>query len=193
MVPKAADHVPRHLPHRTLNKHVLIIGGSGMLCGVARHYLSQGADVSVLARHLRPIEKIAEDVQPLHGKLWPVVVDYGNAAMMRQMLVEHHLRKPFSLVIAWVHSEYPHSLRAVDEMVSIKPQRSKVRLFQLLGSSHVISDIGGEEGGYRSICLSSVVEGTMRRWLSHEEICTGVIHAIQNDQKATVIGDPHCR
>jgi len=41
---------------------------------------------------------------------------------------------------------------------------------------------------YRTILLGFVVEGKTSRWLTNNEICDGVIEAIENDARDSIIG-----
>lgn len=164
--------------------HVLIVGGSGMLAGVARTLVAEADRVSVLARNEKRIRAIAENIVP-------VICDYNDGAALSEAL---SLIASPDLVIGWIHGRAPGARRALAECVA-----ADGRFIQILGSAHgdpshpermaeMEKTVAGLPIDYQAIVLGFVREGATARWLSDEEICAGVLKAVRSEQPITIVG-----
>lgn len=165
-------------------QHVLIVGGSGMLAGLARKLVESSERVSVLARNEKRIRAIADTVIP-------VVCDYNDGAALSESL---SLIAAPDLVIAWIHGRAPHARRTLAECVA-----AEGRFVQILGSAHGdpshperLAEMGQAVEGlaidYQAVVLGFVREGVASRWLSNDEISAGVFGAIETQRPLAIVG-----
>lgn len=165
-------------------ERVLIVGGSGMLAGLARTLCDHSDRVSVLARNEKRIRAIS-------GEIEPIVCDYNNGVALSEALGQ--IETP-DLVVAWVHGRAPLARRALAESVL-----AEGRFVQVLGSAHgdpahperlaeMKKTVEGLPIDYQVVVLGFVVERGKSRWLTNAEICDGVLAAIQSEQALSIVG-----
>ena len=168
-----------------MNRRALIVGGSGMLAGLCRSLLEDGAQVAVLARSEAGIRAVAPDVDP-------IVCDYNDSAALTAALAAR--QPPPDLLIAWDHGRAPDLRRALAEHV-----RSGGRFVQVLGSAHGdpshperLAEMARAARGlpidYQAVVLGFVVESGKSRWLTNAEISGGVLAAIQSGEALRIVG-----
>ena len=164
--------------------HVLIVGGSGMLAGLARSLCDHAAKVSVLARNEKRIRAIGDAIEP-------IACDYNDGVALSEALSQ--IEAP-DLVVAWIHGRAPHARRALAECVL-----AEGRLVQVLGSAHgdpahperlaeIEKTVEGLPIDHQTLVLGFVAEKGKSRWLTSAEICTGVITAIESEQAVSIVG-----
>lgn len=165
-------------------RHALVVGGSGMLAGLSRSLLDVSDRVSVLARHADRVRAIAPAVEP-------VICDYNDATALGEALRD---LPPPELVVAWIHGRAPQLRRALAAYVV-----PGGRFVQVLGSAHGdpahperLAEMAAAAKALpiacRAVVLGFAVEAGQSRWLSHEEISTGVFRAIMSDVPLAIVG-----
>jgi hypothetical protein len=164
--------------------HALVVGGSGMLAGCCRALLDVSDKVSVMARDALRIHAIAPAIQP-------VLCDYKDEAAFVPALAA---LDPPDLVVAWVHGRLPDVRRALAGRVC-----ANGRFVQVLGSAHgnpshperlaeMAQVAEGLPLAYQAAVLGFVVENGGSRWLTNDEISSGVFAAIQSGAPISIIG-----
>lgn len=171
-------------------KHVIIIGGTGMLADASLWLADSGYKVSVIGRtkdkHLNLVKK-ANNPQMINH----LVVDYTNYT-----LLEDQVRKaienfgPVSLVVSW--TPIRQSLETVNRIVA--EQKDLWTLYQVKGSRRYFtaeSLLVPENCEHRSIYLGFIIEDSHSRWLTNQEISEGVIKSIKEDHTESIVGILH--
>lgn len=173
--------------------HALIIGGTGMLRG-ATIALAQSFDtVSVVARERAKLLALRREYPQIN----PLPLDYTATSTFIQMIEDAADRHGnFDLVVSWIHETFPKTPLRLGQLLN--GRKSRVSLYHLLGSAYSRPDRGAlrlrqefsefREIAYRQVILGFVVENGHSRWLRDEEICSGVLRAIETEQECTTIG-----
>lgn len=172
-------------------KYALIIGGTGMLAEVCHTLIHDYSYVSVVGRSTRR-HKYLRKTSPHADRLHAITVDYHDDERFREELKKnfHRFSAP-DLVVSWIHGTAPHALDSLlDEITRVN--KTKVwKLFHMQGSSRFFEKENTpvpENCQYRRIYLGFILEETTSRWLTHHEISTGVLDAIETDQTETIVG-----
>jgi NADPH:quinone reductase-like Zn-dependent oxidoreductase len=163
---------------------VLIVGGSGMLAGLARALCEHADRVSILARSEKRIRAVSDAVEP-------IVCDYNDGVALSEALSQ--IETP-DLVVAWVHGRAPQARRAFAECLV-----AEGRFVQVVGSAHadpahperlaeMARAVDALPIDYQAVVLGFVVEQGSSRWLSNDEISAGVLAAIESEQPLSIVG-----
>ena len=148
-----------------------MVGGTGMLAGLVRALAEEGDDVTVLARRgwkgCGPVQSI--------------MVDYRDTELLKLALKHNGL---FDRMVAWIHSDAPGALAMLQQCVMGD-------VLHVLGSA--AADPGfpvhvPAEGEPREVILGFVREGGHSRWLTGNEISTGVLQALYSGEPRSVVG-----
>lgn len=164
-------------------RHVLIVGGSGMLSNVARALARDGGRLSHLSRQASAVW--GEDGYDC---------DYHDEAQFIAALNRATGRagRP-DLAIAWFRTLKITAPRRLAEAMN-------GRLFQIMGSAmadparpdRLETAAAVAEGldrcRLRQVVLGFRVEDGVSRWLNHAEIASGVLEAVAADRTFSVIG-----
>lgn len=193
--PRWPDSLPWYRRHTT---HALIIGGTGMLSGVALALAGAADTVSIVARDRRRLDALARCSRTLRrpAAINPISVDYASAdGFTRALSAATAAHGPVTLAVAWIHPTAPHALPAAARTLAAA---GPLRLFHILGSSAAVQPLPDgaaatrNEPGilYRRIILGFIPDptGGPSRWLTHDEITTGILRAIELDARETTIG-----
>ncbi|GAB5497031.1 MAG: short-chain dehydrogenase [Phycisphaerales bacterium] len=153
----------------------MVVGGTGMLAGVCRELAERGCLLSVLARR--------------QADLGPGVTcypcDYTDPDSFKSA-ADSAIRqtgKP-SLLITWIHSTAP---LAADLIHSWTTPTRHIRVLGSASANKPAPDLS--EAGVEQVVLGFVVNQTGSRWLTHDEICEGVMRAVDHPQRRTVVGE----
>lgn len=151
--------------------HALVVGATGMLAPAAQALTRRRHVVTSLAR--RPAD--------LGPGVTSMSVDYRDPGRLREALARAtQSRGPIELAVCWIHTDAPDAPRTVAE--SLAPG---ARLVQVFGTRvWPLADVPLHVA-YRQVLLGEV-DG---RWLTHEEISSGVLQAVDTDRPLTVVGD----
>lgn len=179
-------------------KHALIIGGTGMLKGVTKSIIKEFDFVSVVSRSENGFKELEAECGKLSGKLHWLSVDYKDYQELTNVLLK--AIKEFgeiSLCVSWIHSNAPAASLITAKILN--HSSIKCGLYEILGSADADpgkENISREESfkifenlRYHKIILGFIKEKRASRWLTNEEICSGILNAIENDLNSSVIGD----
>lgn len=190
--------------------HTLIVGGTGMLRSVSHYLVSQGHTVSVIGRDRGKLLSLRAASEGAVGTMNTIRVDYTEDASLRtrlEMAIEKYGK--FDLAITWIHSYAPRALEVVADVLN--KTTAPCRLFQICSSEYLspqkqqytlsatgkirldaISDearlVRFDMVQHRRIILGFHLEQNGSRWLTHEEICGGVLEAVAINKPQFVVG-----
>lgn len=169
--------------------HVLVVGGTGMLQKVSKSFAEQGYHTSVIGRNVNRLKEI-QDSCHAPERITCLAVDYHNSDELR-VKIKKFIQKngPITLVVAWIHSSAVDALQIISEEIEILSKEWE--LFHVLGSSAYKSDKKVRCSTlcrYYRIILGFMVEEKCSRWLTHDEIASGVIVGIHHKQREWIVG-----
>lgn len=164
-----------------------------MLRGVSLYFASQGNSVSVVARNSRRLNTLVKEAQRINS----IAVDYRDETALQSKLADAvNVFASISLAVCWIHSIAPRASYVVAEMMN--KGTSPCRYFDVTGSATVDpSTLNSQREAdfrrfyhveYRKIILGFVVENSVSRWLTNDEISVGVINAVELDAKTYIVG-----
>jgi hypothetical protein len=170
--------------------HALIIGGTGMLAPVTEHLCKNYNCVSLICRNVKRINSNLKNVNP-------IILDYTHYKGLSAGLYSAIERfGNIELVVSWIHSNAPFAPFIVAQ--KLNSCNTAFQFFDILGSAyaHPAGNSGEREGKfkknknlqYRKIILGFKIENKVSRWLTHNEISSGIIKAIKTGRFETVIG-----
>ncbi|MDP3870824.1 hypothetical protein [Phenylobacterium sp.] len=164
-------------------RHVLVVGGTGMLSELVKALAGDGGRLSLLSRR-------ASRMAGADG----FDCDYYDDATFAGALEAAVVRSgPVDLAVAWFHTLKTPAARRLAEQV-------QGRLFQVLGSAAADpahpDRLGAAERtadglsqcAVRQVVLGFKVETGRSRWLTNSEISQGVLEAVRADRALTIIG-----
>ena len=152
----------------------MVVGGTGMLAGVCRELAGRGSRLSVLAR--RPAD--------LGTGVTCYTCDYTDTASFEAAASDaiRQNGKP-SLLITWIHATAPNGGDQIHSWTN------PARHIRVLGSASANKPAPDQsEAGVEHVILGFVVGPAGSRWLTNEEICEGVMRAVDHPQPRTVVG-----
>ena len=161
--------------------HALVVGGTGMLAGLTRALVERGHPVTSLSRRgAMPVAASASN-SLLQARFSPVAVDYRQTGALRDALGRAvSERGPLELAVCWVHTDGPEVPALVAEALA-----PGARLVQVFGTRiWPLADVPLHIA-YRQVLLGSLGG----RWLTHEEISTGALAAVDADLPVRVVGE----
>ncbi len=158
---------------------VLLVGGTGMLAGLASYLAPRCAPLVLAAR--RPMELSAR----LGAR--PVAIDWSDEASVEPLLAQE-----FDLVISWLHGDGLWMTGRLEETLP-----AGGRSIRIHNSRSVAPEIRGKLDPpprpdiTRQIAVLAWDRWRgSRRWLSDEKICKGVTQLVETPGKALlIIGD----
>ena len=180
--------------------HILVVGGTGMLYDVCRHLCESVNTVTVIARNKERLNRLVSDTKIMVGSINPLSLDYADYEQLKDDLKKSIITNgPIELAICWIHtSKAPEAAAIIAETIHKQNKHAKCKYYQFLSSatadpSHEKIDISKNFNSFdnidfRTILLGFVTEGETSRWLTDKEICSGVIEAIENDTRNSIIG-----
>ena len=180
--------------------HILVVGGTGMLWDVCRHFCKSANTVMVIARNRKRLNRLASETKELVGSINPISLDYFDYEHFKNELRRSiTIHGPVELAICWIHtSKAPEAAIIIADRIDRQNNQTKCKYYQLLSSATADpslekKDISKDFNSFyniefRTILLGFIVEGDTSRWLTNSEICDGVIRAIENDVRESIIG-----
>ncbi|MFB4170120.1 short-chain dehydrogenase [Virgibacillus sp. JSM 102003] len=173
------------------NRYALVVGGTGMLKDVCHWLIEQEYHVYVIGRDqtkLKKLEQEATQPENLHG----ISVDYQNSTNLSNELSNLFESNGIpDIVVSWIHSTAPQALPLIKDMISKQDLSTDWRLIHIQGSARFFEKENTpvpENCLYRRVYLGFILENNLSRWLTHNEISDGVIHAITTDNNETIVG-----
>lgn len=165
----------------------LTLGATGMLKGALQHLGGRSETTWVLSR--RGIEFVKESsIEGLNG----LDIDYADADEFWQIVSMAIDFEEIDLALLWVHDQgKPVLIELIKRLTdrSIKtihvsgsatgnPAKQSARILKHIGSSNLVH--------YVPVVLGAVKTQTGQRWLTHAEISTGAIKAIETGKPQMV-------
>lgn len=181
-----------------MKKHVLVIGGTGMLKTAVLELAGQNNLVSVVARDKSRLQQLKAQNSNLIN---PISVHYGETTAFIEAIKQAIEQfGSISTVIVWMHQYYAGTAN-----------QSFVELIKLLSNNHtpchiyhIKADAQREPADwttpgqeilqsnpqlfYREILLGYIHEEPYNRWLTDPEIHAGVMNALKTDASRTIVG-----
>lgn len=158
-----------------MTRHALVVGGTGMLAGLVAALAERGDDLTVVARNRRPLPAGAVQLS----------LDYRSTDELRHGLAEAiRERGPIELAVCWIHTDAPDGPGVVAESVA-----SGGRLVQIFGNRVWPLSPVPDGVEYAQVLLGGVREGSGSRWLTDDEISTGVLAAVGAGDPVAVVGE----
>lgn len=175
-------------------KHTLIIGGTGMLAA-ARQLAVKSGQLTMIARTDHSLQRFGQSIASLPGTPALIRADYNDHTKFFD-LVDGLVEKRGSpdLVVAWVHGA-GGALRLAEQLAA---QSAPVDFYHLLGSASAnpANDLAMQRAPfdslpklrYHQILLGFMIENGRSRWLTHQEISSGTLDAIDQKLPRHIIG-----
>ena len=155
-----------------MSPRAVVLGGTGMLAGVASHLVGEGWLVVLPSRRYSPLPDLAEPgsgralwVQALWQRPHRLAHDTANA-----------LGGPADLLVAWVHEEFRQAvLQAVEPLLAARAP--VVEVFGTPTGDRPGREVPATSPGHttQQVVLGYVREGKRTRWLTHAETVAGVL------------------
>lgn len=164
-----------------------------MLADLTLAMCGRAGQVSALARNAARLNALASRRQ----NLTPLVCDYSRTQALRDTLANVcRERGPIDLAICWVHA---HAADAMDTIAAaLAPGATVVHVRSSEGQASGADDADGRlRARHRALRWQVVRLGfkldlsggqPRARWLTHAEICAGVLDAVENGAVSTVVG-----
>ncbi len=152
--------------------------------------------VSVIARSENRLNEVAGEATVSGGQIHPLALDYRDSVRLKAVQEASLEHGEISLVVSWIHGVAPEAHRVIAELLNVQSQPCV--WFDVLGSASAdpsasMSDREVEFSEwkhllYRSIVLGFIVEESQSRWLTDNEISAGVIQAVGNGVRSSIVG-----
>lgn len=162
-----------------------------MLSGMTKWVISRTEHLSLIGRNRDKLKRLGPLSEQNHVKF--ISVDYHNTDHLQQT-IRNFIRKfgAIDYLITWIHGSAPKAIPTILKEIS-QFQDDEWRFFHVKGSSTNIDAIHQTIKVpnmclYREVKLGFVIEENHSRWLTHDEICNGVMNAIIRDNVKTTIG-----
>jgi len=175
-------------------KHILIVGGTGMLRGATEYFIEQGNIVTLVARNEQRLNAIKQKYPEKKGKILTLAQDYRNTEeAMNKVIEAAGMYMHIDLAILWIHTTGRNFSKAVKEFLFSHHPKTKV--WQLWSSATInpkqLTQTSWKKRypeRYREIFLGYKQNGSSTRWLTDWEISEGVIQAVARDIPDFTIG-----
>lgn len=152
--------------------HVMVVGGTGMLSTVCTTLARRGHGVSALARRRRDLDGV---------RCYPC--DYTDPVSFEAaMRAATEDLGPVEVLVTWIHGYAPDATEHARRLT--RPRRH----LRVLGSASARPPSTGSDDGAESVVLGFVTSGGRSRWLTHDEIGSGVLAAFDRPRPRTVVG-----
>ena len=168
-------------------QHALVIGGTGMLAKATLWLSRNGYRVSAIGRSRQKMQQLL-DQNP--SQIMPIFIDYTNTKAFVADLIKIQQQNPIQLIVAWIHASGSDVIPCLTELL---PASIPCKLVHVIGSSSRPTHFQENHDiprhiSYHQVQLGFEIEKGVSRWLTHDEISTGVINAVQDNKSYHVIG-----
>ncbi|KGX84451.1 Rossmann-fold NAD(P)-binding domain-containing protein [Pontibacillus marinus] len=171
-----------------MSKHILIIGGSGMLKELALTLNKEGNEVTVVARNKSKLKSL-HDQAPQPELLNTYSSDYTVEDTFIEDILHILKQKPVSKVVAWFHKEGYATLQKMCDEVGQKQENWE--LVHVKGSRAARPSENFIPSTNNTCSYQEVILGYVRaeqRWLTHHEISRGVYNAMKQNHQTYIVG-----
>ncbi len=176
-----------------MNRHTLIVGGTGMLADASVKLATESDEITLVASTERSLQNVSARLLDRPTSVHLLALDWTEPSTFLSALREHVRNVgPPTLVVAWLHDETLGP--KIAEVVCQAGHPS--RFVQVLGSQNANPDAATstlrfprfEHTRFQRVILGFERSGAVARWLTHAEICSGVLSAIDSDLDPFVVG-----
>ena len=176
-------------------RHVLVIGGTGMLAVASRTLAGQCDVLTSVARTERSLRALDEAISRSGCTHHTLALDWSSPDAFLAALTAHikEVGAP-SLVVAWLH----HDRLGPEIARCVGASGAPCAFCQVRGSAAARPAAHGDDLAtderipenvtYRQVILGFRLVDGGSRWLTHDEISDGVLAAIADPQPVQVIG-----
>ena len=164
-------------------RHALVLGGTGMLAGAVRRIAGQAQDLTLVAR---APERLAAETGAA-----PLPMDWADRASVAAALAHLAGRPAPDLMIRWIHRNGLWCLTEFEALLAPGARSIRVHGSAAGDPARGVRTDPAPPAGVRrqDVVLGWVNEPSGRRWLTDEEICAGVIEALDRpDRRAAIVG-----
>ncbi len=166
-----------------------MVGGTGMLADLTPQLIERGYWVTVIGRSPERLESLLDRLDPRAHYMTPLAFDYHDDRKVHKW-VEHVqlMQGPFDLVVAWLHEPRDPVLRAIGEEV-VGYRHDQWRLLDLRGiriPSVSPRGVLPATCRYQRVQLGYQPAAGGYRWLTHQEIVSGVLKAVDSPHSELV-------
>lgn len=164
-----------------------------MLRGTALALSTQFKTVSVVGRNSAKLHEL----QKSNSKINPIRVDYTNSVAFIESIEESaNAHGAIALVVSWIHETAPDAPLLLARRLN--EHGESVDYYHVLGSAYARPDAGASQLRaafeafpnieYHQVILGFILEGASSRWLSNEEISSGVNRSIESRLPFATVG-----
>jgi hypothetical protein len=178
-----------------MEHHTLIIGGTGMLKEASRVLASKSHMLTSVARTTQSLQSLDAELHGFTGVHHMLALDWSDPTEFLSSVARHVAVVGIpSLVVAWLHDDG----LAAEVATCVSSKDGACRFFQIRSCTvadpaskvyydkSIVAPIAGVTP--HQIILGFDSDGDGSRWLSDSEISTGVLSAIERQDRTTVVG-----
>ena len=168
-------------------KHILVIGGTGMLSTLCSTLANDWNIVSVIGRNEERHKRIIHNTMNTEN-VESLIVDYSDHFRLKEVLLNSiQLNGQIDVVISWMDSQ--ESFKYINDLIA--KHTESYQLFHVRGSRRYFEDEQVQipnNAQYRKVFLGFILTENGSRWLTNEEISMGVYEAMKLDAVGHVVG-----
>lgn len=152
-----------------------------MLWSACKHF-AQSADVYVVSRN---------ELDTYFENIFHIKADYTKPEEFLKIIKDNFKNKDFpERIVLWIHSTGDEAVSLLlNYIISNHP---KTKIFHIKGSGNFNPSKAGNiiisNVNYFEIILGFILRNDTSRWLTNEEISSGVVEAIESEKKNFTIG-----
>ena len=172
------------------HRSAFIVGGTGMLAEATRFIERQSAAITIVSRSTNAAKAFGLEAKSF------CIADWRDTGAFARAVTPRLNQRPPDIALLWIHDNGTTTLAWLLEQLRDRA----TFIIHVISSSdtdaHLLRRISGEmypnmsEPNYVAVALGSkALPHGGRRWLTHQEICEGVIKAIGTEHDVFV-GDP---
>ena len=171
-------------------RNILLVGGTGMLSGLATRLLGDYYHVLVIGRDPAKFAAMEREAQERVEHLTLMALDYRRLDRLGPWVAHMQLMHGgLDKVVAWIHGDAHPILEAIAGEVE-QYRQSPWDLYHVLplGASleSGATPLKMDYGRYHRIILGFMGQGEKTRWLTHPEIVDGVYAALDGGRDSQV-------
>ena len=167
----------------TDSRHILVIGGTGMLSKAVVCLAEAGHQVSVIGRTK---EKFQDLLTETPHNVYPLLADYHTERVFGVVEQAMEDREFFDLIISWMPN-----YAALERICQLNNRAQHFRLVHVKGSRRYFGDEPlaiPSNCFYQEVFLGYMADRDTTRWLTHDEISDGVLRAAKSGSPREIIG-----
>ncbi|MEM8863130.1 MAG: hypothetical protein AAGD96_32875 [Chloroflexota bacterium] len=177
-----------------LYDHILMIGTTGMLSSATFDLALKTNQLTCIARTRASLLQLKGGLDP-HGPTYEwIACDYANSDQFMAEIERVWRRRPFDLVVVWMHRSGDESLNRLQQF--LVDQNRELAFYHVLGSAAAdpskqndqFKSRGWGAVSYYEVVLGFKIENGRSRWLHHGEISRGLLDAISSSQERFIVG-----